>query len=405
MIDATGYTPTTAATVIDKVNAIFIETFGEGFIIAPPSLNGQLIQIITENALQVEAAKTLLYGGLYNPDIANDVWLKSLCKFNDIKAKPATPSIVNCVVTGLPGTIIPINKQVLNTNGDVFYNPSVIVIPESGVTTILFKSLVLAPINCNAGTVNRIVQTLPGWDSVNNPSDGILGTNEQSNYALRSNRKYSLAINSAGGVDSVISALNENENIINFGVQENPLDLPQVIQGVTINPHCIYVSIYTTYTDEIKNQIANILYSKRYCTMQGDTTWSITDAKYNYITFEARWQTAIVTPVQVNISIQDSPTYPANIIDLIKAAILDNWNGDFIGIEKYRMQDVINISRFYPSLIALNVYQINSITIQLVTSGTPATSISVSLDKVMTLSINNINVTKTVMSKTDTEDE
>jgi hypothetical protein len=105
------------------------------------------------------------------------------------------------------------------------------------------------------------------------------------------------------------------------------------------------------------------------------------------------WQTATPAPVRVDISIQNSNTYPADIVDLIKAAVVANWNGDFVGITKYRMQDVVNVSRFYPSLIALGVYLVNSMTIQLVTGGTAAASVSVSLDKVMTLSTANVNVT------------
>ena len=129
--------------------------------------------------------------------------------------------------------------------------------------------------------------------------------------------------------------------------------------------------------------------------MQGDTSFTITDKENPHVQFTAYWQTATPTPVQVNISIQNSTTYPPNITELIKAAIIANWNGEFVGIDKYRMQDVINVSRFYPSLVAIGVYLINTISIQLVTGGTPAQQISVSLDKVMTLSADNILVSIT----------
>lgn len=388
-----GYTPQSSATVLANVQTAYTNTFGDGFILSPSSINGQMIQFNTLAAIQVEDAKTILYGSLYNPNLAYGIWLDSICKFNSITRKPPTQSVVAIICTGLAGTIIGVNSKILSTNGDIFYTKNVILIGSSGAATGTFYSDQYGAINCNAGTVNQIVTTIAGWDTVNNPADGTLGTLEESDQNLRNRRKYSLAINSAGSVNSVVAALNENVNILNFGVQENPLDIAQTIQGVSINPHCIYVSIYANYTDEIKNQIANILFSKRYCTMQGDTSWTITDSEYSYVTFVAKWQTAVVAPVQVDITIQSSPTYPADIVDLIKAAIVANWNGEFPGIAKYRMQDVINVSRFYPTLIALGVYLINSMTVQLVTSGTPASSVSVSLDKVMTLSTANVNVT------------
>jgi len=388
-----GYTPQSSATVLANVQTAYTNTFGDGFILSPSSINGQMIQFNTLAAIEVEDAKTILYGSLYNPNLAYGIWLDSICKFNSITRKPATQSVVAILCTGLAGTIIGVNSRITSTNNDIFYNKEVIVIGSGGVATGTFYSEQYGLIPCNAGTINQIVTTIAGWDTVNNPADGTLGTLEESDQNLRNRRKYSLAINSAGSVNSVIAALNENVNILNFGVQENPLDLAQVIQGVTINPHCIYVSIYANYTDEIKNQIANILFSKRYCTMQGNTSWTITDSEYSYVTFLAKWQTAIATPVRVDITIQSSNTYPANIVDLIKTAIIANWNGDFPGIAKYRMQDVINVSRFYPSLIALGVYLIDVMTIQLVTGGTAGANVSVSLDKVMTLSTANVNVT------------
>lgn len=388
-----GYTPQSSATVLANVQTAYTNTFGDGFILSPSSINGQMIQFNTLAAIEVEDAKTILYGSLYNPNLAYGIWLDSICKFNNITRKPATQSVVAILCTGLAGTIIGVNSKITSDNNDIFYNKEVIVIGSSGVATGTFYSEQYGLIPCNAGTINQIVTTVAGWDTVNNPADGTVGTLEESDQNLRNRRKYSLAINSAGSVNSVIAALNENVNILNFGVQENPLDLAQVIQGVTIQPHCIYVSIYTNYTDEIKNQIANILFSKRYCTMQGNTSWTITDSEYSHVTFLAKWQTAVAAPVRVDITIQNSTAYPSNIADLIKAAVVANWNGEFTGIAKYRMQDVVNVSRFYPSLIALGVYQINAMTIQLVTGGTAAASVFVSLDKVMTLSATNVNVT------------
>lgn len=387
-----GYTPQSSATVLANVQTAYTNTFGDGFILSPSSINGQMIQFNTLAAIEVEDAKTVLYGSLYNPNLADGVWLDSICKFNGISRKPATQSTVAILCTGLAGTFIGVGSKILSTNGDTFYTKEVILIGPAGVATATFYSEKYGKIPCNAGTINQIVTTIAGWDSVNNPADGIVGSLEESDQNLRNRRKYSLAINSAGSVNSVVASLNENVNIINFGVQENPLDIAQTIQGISINPHCIYVSIYANYTDEIKNQIAEILFSKRYCTMQGATSWTITDSEYSYVTFLAKWQTAVVAPVRVDISIQNSVTYPANIVDLIKAAILANWNGEFPGIAKYRMQDVINVSRFYPSLIALGVYLINSMTVQLVTGGTASASVSVNLDKVMILSTANINV-------------
>lgn len=392
MISNLGYIQQSSPEVLANVQKAYTDTFGSGYILTQGSINGQWVQFNTLAAIQVENAKTELYGSIYNPNLTYGVWLDSVCKFNNIKRKPATSSTIAAVCNGLAGTIISIGSSITNDLGDIFTNDNVIVIGSSGFGTGTFRSVEKGKIPCGASTVNQIVTQISGWDSVNNPTDGITGGLEESDLNLRFRREHSLAINSAGSVNSITSALNENPDIINFGVQENPLDLPQLIQGVTIDPHSIYISIYANYTDALKNQIADIIYSKRYCTPQGNTTQTITDPVYNYVTFQAKWQTATPTPVQVDISIQNATSYPADIVALIKASIVANWDGEYAGIPKYQMQDVIDVTRFYPSLIALGVYQVNSMTIKLVTGGTAAQRISVSLDKVMTLSAINVNV-------------
>lgn len=392
MKTTTGYVQSNSVTVLDNVQLAYKATFGDNFILSPSSVNGQWIQYNTLAAIEVENAKTLLFGSLYNPNLASDIWLDAIAKFNNINRKPATSSTVAVICNGLPGTIIGIGSTILNTNGDAFTNTDAIIIGSNGLGTGTFYSVIKGKIPCGAESVNQIVTQISGWDSVTNPADGIVGTLTESDQNFRNRRKYSLAINSAGSINSVIAALNESSNILNFGVQENPLDVPQLIQGVTINPHCIYVSVYANYTDAIKTEIADILFSKRYCTMQGNTTCTITDDEYDYVTFDATWQTATETPIQVNIDLQNSSAYPDNIADIIKAAIIANWNGEFIGIAKYRMQDVINVSRFYPSLVAIGVYLVNSLTVGLV-GGTQGQQVWVPLDKVMTLDPNNIIIT------------
>jgi len=64
-----GYTPQSSATVLANVQTAYTNTFGDGFILSPSSINGQMIQFNTLAAIEVEDTKTILYGSLYNPNL------------------------------------------------------------------------------------------------------------------------------------------------------------------------------------------------------------------------------------------------------------------------------------------------------------------------------------------------
>ena len=390
MITKKGYVQQTSSEVLADVQAAYKTTFGDGFILSPASVNGQWIQYNTLNAIQVENAKTLLFGSLYNPYLASDIWLDSICKFNNINRKPATSSAVVVVCTGLAGTIINPNSTILNTNGDAFTNTDAIIISGSGTGTGIFYSTIKGEIPCNASTINQIVTQISGWDTVNNPTDGVVGQLDESDQSLRNRRSGSLAINSAGGLNSIISALNELTGVINFTVQENYTAVPKPIYGVTVQPYTVYVAVYTL--DNLDNDIAKILYTKRYCGMQGNTAYTYQDVQYPWVTFDAVWETPAVAELQVNVTLPNQQSYPPNIEDLIKQSVVDNFYGLQPPIPKYKMTETIDYSRFFYSLNLVGVVIVTGITVGIV-GGTMGQSVSVNMDTVLQLSTNNVIVT------------
>lgn len=389
----TGYESLTAEEMLTAIQQVFINVFGSNFNLLPSSINGQFIQELTNLGVEVEAAKSLLYDGLYNPNVASGIWLDSICAWLDIVRKPATPTVVNCLCTGLSGTIIPINSQILNTNGDVFYNESIITIPVGGSVTAPFRAALTGEIPSSAGTVNRIIQQLSGWDSVTNPTDGILGDIEQTDLSLRKQRADTLALNSSGGYQSIISACAARPDIASFVLGENYSASTRTVNGVLLNSHSIYLSIYGSISD---NDVVNILAEKMSdgCGMQGNTTVTLVNTDYAWNVIDYTFQRAIVTPMQVNVNIANSTSYPVDIVAQIKKAVVDNFNGDISGISAVGMAETIYATRFYQSIVALGVYQINSITIGEV-GGSFAQSILLPMSKMPTLTANNVAVSLT----------
>ena len=385
-----GFTPNSASQELADVQQVFINTFGSGVNLTPTTINGVFIQELTNRGLQVEAAKTNLYSYVYDPDVAAGVYLDGLGAWLSINRKAAVQSVVTCQVTGLSGTTIPANSQILNTNGDVFYNPNSITI-IAGVGSGEFKSLVAAPIPCTAGTLNRIVQQLAGWDTVNNATDGITGTNAQTDYSYRNTIKYAKGLNSSGTFNSVNSALLDTADVIDFFLVENYTNSPISKNGVTVSPHSIYLSVY----GGTQQEIASILYTKRSagCGMDGDTTYAYTDPNFSWVTEDMTWQTAIDAPVQLNISIISSDLYPVDIVSQIQNACVNNFNNGIGTIPPARMGVAIYASRFYSSLANLGVSGVTNLTIQTVTAGTPALVLDLPITEAPTLIAANVLVT------------
>ena len=391
ILNPVGYTPQSSATVLANVQTAYTNTFGDGFILSPSSINGQMIQFNTESAIEVEDAKTLLYGSLYNPNLAFGIWLESICKFSNIKKKPATSSVVIILCTGLAGTVIGINSKILSASGDIFYNKVPITINSGGFASGEFYSEVLGKIPCNAGTVNQIVTTIAGWDTVNNPTDGTVGTLQETDYSLLNRRKYSLAINSSGGINSIISALNEMTGVKAFTAQENYTGGTINIQGVAVEPNSYYVAVYCS--DDALQDVAKVLYTKKSggAVMQGNTTVIYQDLKYDWVTFTAKFERPEVKQVQIYVTIQGSPQYPSNIIALIQQSMVDNFYGDIPTLPAYRITEIVPASRFYFSLTSLGIFTASQITIGIV-GGIQSQEVWVPMNQVLELLAENVFV-------------
>lgn len=391
-----GYVPPTPAEVKTAVELTYKNAYGAGFNLTPASPNGLIITNLTIMGIQVVETTTFLYDGIYNPNLAQGIWLDAICKFNYIDRKPALSSVVTCQVTGTPGVVIPAFSQILNTNDDIFFNQLPITIGIGGTGTGDFDSLVKAPIECNANSLTRIIAQLPGWDTVNNSANGVVGKPVETDYSLRNVRLESLAIKSASTLNSMISRLADVANIDDFYVAENTTNSPIVIRGVTVSPHSMYISVYGGDPAEI----AAIIYAAKGdgCGMDGDTTVNYTDPNYAWVVQPITYQTAVQKAVQVNVTIPISLAYPSDINDLIKQSIVDNFDGK-TGLTPVNMRVApnnvtVDASRFYSSLINLGIYNTISITVQTVVAGTPASTLDLPATDAPTLGIADVIVTQ-----------
>ena len=397
-ITATGYQSSQPYNMLTKIQGVFVGAFGSNFNLTPSGSNGIITALLTTAAISVEATKLLLYSGVYDPDKANDIWLDSIANLSDIKRKPATQSVVTCQVSGMVGLVIPAGSNVINTNGDLFYNPSAITIGSNGQGVGTFLSYETGAILCGIGTVTGIVQTLSGWDSVTNAADGVQGVNIQSNTNFRVMRKGALAKMSAGGYLSIRAACEENVNILAYDLINNNTANPikDASGTITIPAHSIYLSVYfgniLPTPQQYINEVAQLLAVKLSggCGMAGNTNAIYVDP-LDGSEFAVTFNIAIATPIYVVVNMDKSSTiYPADAITQIQNALISNMAGND-DIQPVEMGGTIKAGRFYQSISLLGFYQIDSIFVGL-TANPTTTAVTLPISQMPYLTAANIIV-------------
>ncbi|APA83240.1 baseplate J/gp47 family protein [Francisella tularensis] len=356
-----GFTPKTFDEVYKEITNIFKIVFGDGFNIDPASPNGLFIQELTNKAIENENVKTLIFGGLYNPDITRDIWLESLCKLLGLNRKSPSQSSVICTISGKKGTKIPKGSQVMSTEKDYFYLIDDVIIPENGSidATFLSKEVGLVPVS--AKSINKIVDNIVGWNAVINNNTGSLGSYMQTNASLRRDREEYLYLQGAGSIGSIKAALHSTKNVISVYVNDNKTNSSKTIDGVTIPANTIYCAV----TGGNDKDIAASIYKKAppgICLI-GNTTIKGYDSE-NDISYEVSFQRPKITNVKIKIELTNNDNLPANLKESVAKALVDNFNGlsDDI-LKRVGIGDIINVSRFYPTLLKMGIFLVQNIKI------------------------------------------
>ena len=214
---------------------------------------GRLIEWMTLSFAQV-CGITAWMSNQFNIKMASGNFLDAWADNFNMFRKLSSNSRVFCSLGGTAGTTIPKGSYVANTNGDLFTCDADIVLDASGNGSGFFTAVESGPISCAANTVNVIKSAISGWDTVNNPSIGTVGSETESDYSLR-NRILNNAFVGTGYVGTVTNALMQLDGVSNVLVLSNPNTTSTTLNGITMPPHSIYACVQGGDPDEIAKTI------------------------------------------------------------------------------------------------------------------------------------------------------
>ena len=393
VIDATGIALPAESAILSGVVADINTAFGGGVNPGLTTPQGQLAQSLTAiigngNDRIAEVAN------LVDPDKASGRWQDAIGRIYFIDRNPAAGTVVSATCTGLIGTPIPAGSLAQDISGYMYISLADATISATGGVLVDFQCLTVGPIACPPTALSRIYRQVTGWDTITNVNAGTPGVLVESRADFEFRRKMSVAGNAVNSVQSIYARVLAVTGVIDAYVIDNP-------KGVTVNTGAtnypvVANSVYVAVTGGAAADIAAAIWGKKSngCNYNGTTSYSIQDMNYSVPrpTYPVNWVTPTDTPIYFTVQIANNPALPANIVQLVQAAVLAAFNGTDGG-QRARIASAIYAGRFYGGVSATNAnVQILAILLGITAPGA-STSVTMGIDQRPTLSAANITVT------------
>jgi len=340
------------ADILNGVLADYDDAFGGGMNKSLETPQGQLASseaaiIAAKNAAIVEFVNQV------NPDKASGFMQDAIARIYFLDRIPGAPTSVICTCVGGQGTVIPVGAQAQDTSGNLYVCTEAGVIGSGGTVSLPFANTVDGPIPCPANTLTQIYKAIPGWDTITNPSEGVLGQNVETQQAFAYRRAQSVALNARGSLQSIYAAVFDVEDVLDVYVYENTTNVP-IFVGQTAKelvPHSLYVAAVGGSPDAV----ANAIWTKKDvgCDYNGNTSVVVVDSsgyQQPYPEYTVKYEIPAALPIKFEVQLAADAGLPADIEQLVKAAIIAAFNGTNEGT-RARIGALLLASRFYPPVI------------------------------------------------------
>jgi len=325
-INDTGTIVPDTSQLLGAVQADFKAVFGDDLVVDPSTPQGVLITALTLSRAETVNNNAALANQI-NPNIAGGVFLDAIMALLGVQRTEATRTIIpGVVISGVAGTLIPSGSRAQNVAGDVFETIANLVISAAGTVVSDFRAVEFGPIVCTANSLNTIVTFVLGWETVNNPTAGVIGSNTQSDQAARAFRNNTLGFQGVALVDAITSAVYHVDNVKSLSFLENVAATTQVIQGISLVAHSIWVCVSGGTNADVA---AALLENKSNgCAWNGGTTVALVEPASGQ-EYAVKFERPTVVPILIRV------TSPNGISQNIVSAVLAWAAGELGGLQGF----------------------------------------------------------------------
>ncbi len=344
--------PDTSA-VLDTVQDEWRSVFGNDLSMNAETPQGVLITADTLGRNAVIRNNALLANQI-NPNHAGGVFLDAICALTGLERAQATRStIANVQLTGLPHTVIPPGRRARTQAGDLFETTDTVVLAQDGTGTINFRSVEYGAITAPASTLVHIVDSVLGWETVNNSESATLGQPEQSDASLNRQRKRTLALQGISISEAITSALYATDGVKSLQFRENTESVARIIDGVSMKPHSIWVCVEGGADIDIaqallKNKSAGAGWNGA---VSVETIDSISEQKYTILFDRPTPRYFLIRViVRVGSSVTDPQTTVRNAIIAYAENQFENEAGFMVGTSVSPFELAAAVNRYVPDI-------------------------------------------------------
>ena len=384
-VSSTGFNRKRLNQLLDELNSEVKSIFGENFNVSPESPDGQINGVISESNANLWEIAEEAYNA-FNPKAAAGTTLSNLVQLNGITRLAATRSHVELTLTGDSGTVIPEGSLISTSDtGDELSTDVSVTIDGTGNAIVQATALEFGPITMLAGTITEIDSPVTGWGTVDNISDAIEGTNEESDPDLRARRQRSVARDAQAIIDGIQSAVENIDNVTQALVLENDTD---AVDANGLPAHSFQVVV----SGGADIDVADIIWLKKPAGIQafGDITEQIIDSQG--VSHDISFSRPTAVTIYVEVTLTTFAEYPANGDDLIKQAIVDYANGDLVDNRSFGLADYVIYTRIYTPINSVAGHEIDDLQISISSPASGTANIAIAVDEIADFQIANITV-------------
>ena len=304
--------------ILETVQGEFLDIFGSSdLILDSSSIIGRMIE--HETLLRIDVLN-LCANVLnnFNPNYSTGVYLDSAMAMVNLTRSNGSNSTAIARVYGTVGTILPSGARASTLFDDLFVSQGDQIVGSLGWVDVPFVSLEIGAISIKSGELNRLMDYFDGITSITNITDGVTGTDRDSDKQAREKRISAMFSNSSSSVDSIYSNL-LNPSVISgvssCYVQENTTKVAATINGILMAPNSLYCCVQGGRDEDV----ANVIFNKKSLgsALVGSVTHTITTLSGLPVKIYFDRPTNVIVMIGITVKLSGNST-----IEDVKNAIL-----------------------------------------------------------------------------------
>lgn len=327
----TGFLVPTEANIRVGVFIDFNGSFGGNLNPASSTPQGQLADSETA-VIGYNNDIFLAYANQVDPAFSSGRMQDGIARIYFLFRIAAKSTVVLATCGGASGTILPAGSLGRAADGTVYSSLSLVTIPLSGTIDTEFAAVTTGPIACPAGTLSTIYRAVPGWDTITNASDGIIGRDVETRADFETRRQLSVSVNANGILAAIRGQVLSVAGVLDAYVLENATSGSVSVGGITMGPNSLYVAaVGGTDAD-----VARAIWTKKApgCDYYaGNTTVTVEDRNgyvIPYPSYSVVFERPASLPIYFDVEIATSASVPSDAETQVKKAIIAAFNGQQI---------------------------------------------------------------------------